>query len=652
MTGLSPAIAIEQRTTVAHPRSTVGTVSEIYDHLRVLFATLGPAPLPALRRADRRAERRRDGRAPRSSSRRAPWRSSPPPSRAGGRAATARSSPPRAPAGLQRARIDGQAASLGRPPRARPAPRPPDRRARGPARAAPGRRRPPARRAWRRRSTSPGASCSSPSRAAASGSCSQHLACARCDVSVPELTPARVLLQQRPRRLPGLRRPGPALGGGRRAGDPRRDEERSRRRHAALAPPRPPAPARGALRGGRAPRLLARGAGRRAAAPRRARCSSSATSDGFPGVVPYLRAPRRQPAAASTRRRPTRRPHDGGEAFEDLRPYLSEEPCRACRGTRLRPESLAVRVAGHSVADLVRLPLARAREAARRPRVPASGSARSPSASSARSVSRLTCWSRSASATSPSTARPRPSRAARRTACGSPPRSGRGCRGCSTSSTSPRWGCTSATTRGCIETLVSIRDAGNTVVVVEHDEETIRAADWVVDLGEGAGAGGGRLMYAGPPGIDRRQPHRPLPARRARGARCPRRAGRPAGWLRVLGARAHNLRDVDVDDPARRAHRGDRRLGLGQVDARRGRAPPRARARLYRAAAGAGPPPRARGRGGDRQGDRDRPEPDRPHARARTPRPTPAPSPSSASSSAWCPRRARAATGPAASPST
>ena len=49
-------------------------------------------------------------------------------------------------------------------------------------------------------------------------------------------------------------------------------------------------------------------------------------------------------------------------AFDDVRPYLSEEPCRACRGTRLRAESLAVRVAGHSVADIVRLPLGRARE--------------------------------------------------------------------------------------------------------------------------------------------------------------------------------------------------------------------------------------------------------------------------------------------------
>ena len=89
-----------------------------------------------------------------------------------------------------------------------------------------------------------------------------------------------------------------------------------------------------------------------------------------------------------------------------------------------------------------------------------------------------------------------------------------------------------------IETLRSIRDAGNTVVVVEHDEETIRAADWVLDLGEGAGASGGRLMYAGPPAtIDgsltgrylRGELRVPVPAR------APRREGLAA---RARGARA------------------------------------------------------------------------------------------------------------------
>jgi excinuclease ABC subunit A len=86
------------------------------------------------------------------------------------------------------------------------------------------------------------------------------------------------------------------------------------------------------------------------------------------------------------------------------------------------------------------------------------------------------------------------------------------------------------------------------VVVVEHEPETIRAADWIVDLGEGAGLEGGRLMYQGPPALLngsltgrylRRELQIPVPqARRT-----------PTGELRVLGARENNLRDLDVAFP-------------------------------------------------------------------------------------------------------
>ena len=54
-----------------------------------------------------------------------------------------------------------------------------------------------------------------------------------------------------------------------------------------------------------------------------------------------------------------------------------------------------------------------------------------------------------------------------------------------------------------IATLQGMRDLGNSVLVVEHDEETIRAADWVLDLGPGAGIHGGELVAAGTPGGDR-----------------------------------------------------------------------------------------------------------------------------------------------------
>ena len=78
-----------------------------------------------------------------------------------------------------------------------------------------------------------------------------------------------------------------------------------------------------------------------------------------------------------------------------------------------------------------------------------------------------------------------------------------------------------------IATLTRLRDLGNTVIVVEHDEETIRTADWVVDIGPGAGEHGGEVVAAG---LARGRPrrgaldHRRLPARRPRRARS-----RPSG---------------------------------------------------------------------------------------------------------------------------
>ena len=66
-------------------------------------------------------------------------------------------------------------------------------------------------------------------------------------------------------------------------------------------------------------------------------------------------------------------------------------------------------------------------------------------------------------------------------------------------STSPRSACITKTTPGSWPRLQELRDLGNTVVVVEHDEETIRRADYVIDLGPGAGTEGGRVVAAGDP---------------------------------------------------------------------------------------------------------------------------------------------------------
>ena len=99
-----------------------------------------------------------------------------------------------------------------------------------------------------------------------------------------------------------------------------------------------------------------------------------------------------------------------------------------------------------------------------------------------------------------------------------------------------------------LETLKRLRDLGNTVLVVEHDEETIRAADYVVDLGPGAGRHGGARRGAGHAGRRRvraRVDHGRLSARRARDRRAGDAARRAAASRSsCVGAREHNLKDV------------------------------------------------------------------------------------------------------------
>ena len=106
--------------------------------------------------------------------------------------------------------------------------------------------------------------------------------------------------------------------------------------------------------------------------------------------------------------------------------------------------------------------------------------------------------------------------------------------------------------RRLLDTLTAMRDLGNTVIVVEHDEETIRAADWVVDLGPGAGELGGEVVAAGTPAQVERAPRSLTGAYLSGRESIPTPDRRRAGngdTLRVVGAREHNLRKIDVDFP-------------------------------------------------------------------------------------------------------
>jgi excinuclease ABC subunit A len=103
-----------------------------------------------------------------------------------------------------------------------------------------------------------------------------------------------------------------------------------------------------------------------------------------------------------------------------------------------------------------------------------------------------------------------------------------------------------------IATLVRLRDLGNTLIVVEHDEETIRSADWVIDIGPGAGEHGGHLIHSGTLG-DLLHNDASVTAAYLRGDRAvplPRRRRPGSGdWLTVRGAAENNLRGIDVAFP-------------------------------------------------------------------------------------------------------
>ncbi len=92
--------------------------------------------------------------------------------------------------------------------------------------------------------------------------------------------------------------------------------------------------------------------------------------------------------------------------------------------------------------------------------------------------------------------------------------------------------------RKLLDSLKKLRDEGNTVIVVEHDEETMRSADWIVDVGPGAGRLGGRICYSGPA----RPVENPIPVPKER------RVGNGLN-LTLVGARGNNLKDLTVDFP-------------------------------------------------------------------------------------------------------
>ena len=260
-------------------------------------------------------------------------------------------------------------------------------------------------------------------------------------------------------------------------------------------------------------------------------------STAYEGVIPWLN--RRREGAESD------------WAREQYEGYMREVPCHACSGARLKPATLAVTVGDKNISEICDMAIAdsagflAALELSERDRMIAERVTKEINARLGFlldvGLDYLTL-SRSAGTLAGGEAQ--------RIRLAS--QIGSGLVGTLYVLDEPSIGLHQRDNRRLIDTLVRLRDLGNTVLVVEHDEDTIRESDWIVDIGPGAGEHGGAVVYSGPvKGILKVKESvtgQYLSGRRSVPVPEVRRSP-GLEWLEVVGAREHNLQNLDVRIP-------------------------------------------------------------------------------------------------------
>ncbi|HEV2790595.1 MAG TPA: excinuclease ABC subunit UvrA [Solirubrobacterales bacterium] len=235
---------------------------------------------------------------------------------------------------------------------------------------------------------------------------------------------------------------------------------------------------------------------------------------------------------------------------ERIEGYMAEQPCPACKGARLRPESLAVKVGGLSIAEYSDLSAHAASEWIRGLEMTATE--RAIARLIVREITERLSFLENVGIGYLSLAR-----SARTLSGGEAQRIrlatqiGSHLVGVMYVLDEPSIGLRQRANEKLIATLDRLRDLGNTVIVVEHDEGTMMAADHLVDLGPGAGEHGGHVIAAGTPKQVAKN-SASLTGQYLSGKRkieVPEERRKPAGALLVRGAREHNLKDVDVTIP-------------------------------------------------------------------------------------------------------
>ncbi|HEV2304752.1 MAG TPA: excinuclease ABC subunit UvrA [Candidatus Acidoferrales bacterium] len=540
--GLSPSIAIEQKTTTRSPRSTVGTITEIYDYLRVIYSSIGAAHCPNCGRLIARQSTEQivqsvlalkpDERimvlAPVVRGRKGEYK---------------KEFEKFARAGFIRARVDGELVSLDEPPAL-------DRRRNHTIEIVVDRlliKEGIAKRLEQSIETATKLTSGLVTIAVVGGGermYSEKLACADCGISIPEIEPRSFSFNSPYGACPECHGLGakfnfdpakvitdwskPLFQGGLGPGGGSTSLQRTLKIAALAHRFDLDAPFESLPR--RVQNLILYGN------PANGRPTKGLN---FKGVIDHLERNLEETASDEYR--------------EYLTQYMSPTPCAACGQKRLRPESLAVKVGDYSIADFTALSLGDARAAvdkilrgltARQLAIagrPLGEVAERLDFLLAVGLSYLTL-DRSAATLSGGEAQ----RIRLATQIGSR------LRGVLYVLDEPSIGLHARDNDRLLGTLETLRDLGNTVLVVEHDEETIRRANFVVDLGPGAGKAGGHIVATGEASEIAANPNSltghylsgslkiPVPAQRRK----------PNGKsLKILGAQANNLKNIDVEFP-------------------------------------------------------------------------------------------------------
>ena len=237
---------------------------------------------------------------------------------------------------------------------------------------------------------------------------------------------------------------------------------------------------------------------------------------------------------------------------EELAKLRNNKPCPSCEGTRLRREARNVKVAGHTIYELSALPL---RDAHRLfDELQLTGKKQAIAEKIVKEIAArlqflnnvgLDYLQLERSADTLSGGEAQRIRLASQI--------GSGLTGVMYVLDEPSIGLHQRDNNRLLETLVRLRDLGNSVIVVEHDEDAIRAADYVVDMGPGAGEHGGHVVAAGTPEEVCAHPDsltgQYLSGRRSIAVPSKRQAPEPGALLEILGASGNNLRDVHLRLP-------------------------------------------------------------------------------------------------------